>query len=434
MPDLARKAMQLVISPKPRPYPKCLTTTICMYNRSSPLIAPMKIYTSICSILAAGISLTILSGTAAWGETTSMVPVPTSASISVSTNGEKLNNLEEHYFGHSFASEKEEKRLRRLEYLVFGQSNESIDSNSRVANIEQIVSALAQKKIDDQAKAAAAELAAIKAAKSVKAEKPVKLTFNQAYVLAAKELKDKRYHAAADAYLKVISINPRYSPAYAYLGDILVKLKDYEGAKEAYRAGFEVDPFGQYGRYGKAKLMGLASREATIRTQPQDSQLIVERTLKLINKQSNDLSNIHAAEGQRWSRWRTDLANIQLRRIAQENHTSVNFIGRRGYQGYDDREQSNLANIRNNYVRNDAAVQATKIRAEAARKAAFVAQSAADLKAQMMQPVRPGNAKLRALGTNLYVRYYGSDTPSWNDGPVADDAPVELAAKAHKLR
>ncbi|MBP9091480.1 tetratricopeptide repeat protein [bacterium] len=410
----------------------------------------MKIYKRFCSVLVAGISLTFLSATAAWGETLSMIPLTSNASgnalgtstasasalasASASTRGEKLSTLEEHYFGHSFASEKEEKRLRRLEYLVFGQSNESKDSNSRVANIEQIVSDLAQKKLDDQAKALAAEKAAINAAKSAKAEKPVKLTFNKAYALAAQELRQKRYHAAADAYLKVISINPRYSPAYAYLGDILVKLKDYEGAKEAYRAGFEVDPFGQYGRYGKAKLMGLAKRDAYMRTQPQDSQLVVERTLKLINRQSNDLSSIHAAEGQRWSRWRTDLANIQLRRIAQESNTSVNYLSRRGYQGYDDREQSNLANLRNNYVRNDAAVQATKIRAEAARKAAFVAQSAADLKAQMMQPVRPGNARLRALGTNLYVRYYGSDTPSWNDGPVADDAPVELAAKAHKLR
>ncbi len=396
----------------------------------------MKIYRHLCSVLATVTTLTTLSGTAVWAETTAMVSLPNSSSgtVSASTSGDKLSKLEEHYFGHSFATEKDEKRLRRLELLVFGQSSESKDSSSRVSNIEQIVAELAQKKVDDQAKALAAEKAAINAAKSAKAEKPVKLTFNQAYALAAQELKQKRYHAAADAYLRVISINPRYSPAYAYLGDILVKLKDYEGAKEAYRAGFEVDPFGQYGRYGKAKLMGLAKRDAYMRTQPQDSQLVVERTLKLINRQSNDLSSIHAAEGQRWSRWRTDLANIQLRRIAQDTHASVSLLGRRGYQGYDDREQSNLANIRNNYLRNDAAVQATKIRAEAARKAAFVAQSAADLKSQMMQPVRPGNAKLRALGTNLYVRYYGNDTPSWNDSPVADDAPVELAAKAHKLR
>lgn len=396
----------------------------------------MKIYRHLYSVLATVTTLTTLSGTAVWAETTTMASLPNSASgtVSASTSGDKLSKLEEHYFGHSFTTEKDEKRLRRLELLVFGQSSESKDSNSRVSNIEQIVAELAQKKVDDQAKALAAEKAAINAAKSAKAEKPVRLTFNQAYALAAQELKQKRYHAAADAYLRVISINPRYSPAYAYLGDILVKLKDYEGAKEAYRAGFEVDPFGQYGRYGKAKLMGLAKRDAYMRTQPQDSQLVVERTLKLINRQSNDLSSIHAAEGQRWSRWRTDLANIQLRRIAQDTHASVSLLGRRGYQGYDDREQSNLANIRNNYLRNDAAVQATKIRAEAARKAAFVAQSAADLKSQMMQPVRPGNAKLRALGTNLYVRYYGNDTPSWNDSPVADDAPVELAAKAHKLR
>ncbi|MFA6207825.1 MAG: tetratricopeptide repeat protein [Candidatus Obscuribacterales bacterium] len=419
-----------------------------MYNRSSPLVTMMTIYRRLCAVLPSAITLSVISGTAAWADSVAMVPpmvatpsalTPASGlgpSSANSSNSEKLSVLETHYFGHGFTTESEPKRLRRLEYLVFGQANETLENNVRIGKIEQVLEALAQKKADDQAKAIAAEqaaMAALKADKS-KARKPEKLTFNKAYALAAQELKQKRYHAAADAYLKVININPRYSPAYAYLGDILVKLKDYEGAKEAYRAGFEVDPFGQYGRYGKAKLLGLAKRDSYIRTQPQDSPLIVERTIKLINKQSNDLSNLHAAEGQRWSRWRTDLANIQLRRIAQDNHTSVSLLNRRGYQGYDDTEQSNLANLRTNYVRNDAAVQATKIRAEAARKAAFVAQSAANLKAQMMQPVRPGNAKLRALGTNLYVRYYGSDTPSFNDDPVADDAPVELAAKAHKLR
>ncbi|CAN5433599.1 hypothetical protein BH11CYA1_BH11CYA1_36360 [soil metagenome] len=413
----------------------------------------MNTYRRLCSVLVAALSLTILSGAAAQAEkialgnlpnANSQSPsapktehLPDSESASAGTSlSDRLNVLEVHYFGHSFTSENEERRLRRMELLVFGQATDAKDNSARVNNIEQVVAALAKKKADDQAKAIAAEESALKAMKAEKSKpvKEVKLTFNKAYAIAALELKRKRYHAAADAYLKVISINPRYSPAYAYLGDILVNLKDYEGAKEAYRAGFEVDPFGQYGRYGKAKLMGLAKRDAYIRTQPLDSPLIVARTIKLINRQSNDLSNFHAAEGQRWSRWRTDLANIQLRRIAQDNNTSVSLLSRRGYQGYDDREQSNLANIRNNYVRNDAAVQATKIRAEAARKAAFVAQSAADLKAQMMQPARPGSAKLRALGTNLYVRYYGSDTPSFNDDPAADDAPVELAAKAHKLR
>jgi len=85
-------------------------------------------------------------------------------------------------------------------------------------------------------------------------------------------------------------------------------------------------------------------------------------------------------------------------------------------------------------MRNDAVIQGTRARSEATRKAAFVAQSAANLKSLMMQPTRPGNAKLRALGTNLYVRYYGSDTPSWTETPAPEDPAIELAAKANKLK
>ena len=74
-----------------------------------------------------------------------------------------------------------------------------------------------------------------------------------------------------------------------------------------------------------------------------------------------------------------------------------------------------------------------RARAEAARKAAFVAQSAADLKAQMLQPVGAGGTTLRALGTNLYVRYYGDENSSINDPPAPEDPVVELAAVAHKM-
>lgn len=346
------------------------------------------------------------------------------------TDTDRMIELEDRYFGHSFAQEPVEKRLRRLENLIFGQvSSESAPPSLRLHKIEQAVA-----KSGGQKKADLAKLPALSLPVPKKQGKAKKLTFNQTYAIAAQDIKLKRYHAAADGLLKVINMNPRYSPAYAYLGDVLIKLKDYEGAKEAYRAGFEVDPFGQYGRYGKARLMGMAATEGYRRNQPQDTPIVVERTIKLINKQSNDLGNRYATEGQTWSRWRTDLANIQLRRLAQDSHSQVQVLRRRGYQLYNDNEMSNLENLRTSYLRNDAVVQGTRARAEATRKAAFVAQSASNLKSLMMQPTRPGNAKLRALGTNLYVRYYGNDTPSWTESPVPEDPAIELAAKANKLK
>ncbi|MBA4075287.1 MAG: hypothetical protein C0508_09605, partial [Cyanobacteria bacterium PR.023] len=115
----------------------------------------MKTYTRLCATLAAGISLTILSGSAAWAESVSTVPAPANTSIAALTSvspvssensvgnnanatsgvtlddGARLSTLETHYFGHGFTSENADRRLRRLEYLVFGQANESKDCNSR---------------------------------------------------------------------------------------------------------------------------------------------------------------------------------------------------------------------------------------------------------------------------------------------------------------
>ncbi len=354
--------------------------------------------------------------------------VPVAIAVTAEPEKDRMFELEARYFGHSFAAEPVEKRLKRLENLIFGQASGE-PAHVRLAKIEQALAKSAGQKKADLAKLPDLSLPVQK-----KKGKTTKLTFNQTYAIAAQDIRLKRYHAAADGLLKVINMNPRYSPAYAYLGDVLIKLKDYEGAKEAYRAGFEVDPFGQYGRYGKARLMGMAAREGYMRTQPQDTPQVVERTIKLINRQSNDLGNRYATEGQTWSRWRTDLANIQLRRLAQDSHSQAQVLRRRGYQLYNDNEMSNLENLRTSYLRNDAIVQGTRARAEATRKAAFVAQSASNLKSLMMQPTRPGNAKLRALGTNLYVRYYGSDTPSWTEAPVPEDPAIELAAKANKLK
>lgn len=398
----------------------------CFYTRIS----------SVCLLLA-GMSLICLpSQTPAWA--TSVVSAETiraeetvTATSAPALDGDhkRLFELETRYFGRGYHSENDDKRLSRLENLVFGVPSPGA-TGDRLGKIEAVAA-----EIDKQKKTADLKTLPALTAAPVKAGKGKKLTFNQQYAVAAQNIRTKRYHAAADDLLKVINMNPRYSPAYAYLGDVLLKLHDYEGAKEAFRAGFEVDPFGQYGRYGKAKLMGLAQREAYMRTQPQDTPIVVERTIKLINRQSNDLSGRHIVEGQTWSKWRTDLANIQLRRIAQDSNQSMTMLRRRNYSLYTENDElSDINMLRTSYLRNDAVVQGMRARAEATRKAAHVAQSAANLKSLMMQPSRPGNAKLRALGTNLYVRYYGSDTPSWSETPVPEDPTVELAARAHKLR
>jgi hypothetical protein len=97
-------------------------------------------------------------------------------------------------------------------------------------------------------------------------------------------------------------------------------------------------------------------------------------------------------------------------------------------------EISNLGRLQSNFIRTDAIVQGNYARAEAARKSAFVQEAAANLKDQLLRPgVLKDDAHLKALGTSLYCRYYGDDTPSIDEPPVPEDPIQELKARAMGL-
>lgn len=347
-----------------------------------------------------------------------------------SAQQECLTRLENRFFAHSFAGESVEKRLSRLEAIMFGaRSNKSFEER-----VEKLTAAADLGKIDNSKEQAEFLQATLERSKAA-AKKPKKENFHSLYNAAMADLKLRRYHAAAEELLNAINHNPRYSPAYAYLGDVLIKLQDKPGALEAYRACFDVDPFGKFGRYGKAKLVALSAQAAYERTAPQDSPVVVERTIKMINRQSNDLGSRYYTDWDHWSNWRSALVGIRDRRVQEDAHDRARSVyGGNSRNGFYGGELSGAGVINNAYSRNDYMTTANRQRAEAARKSALVAQSAASLKEQMLQPQKAGSAKLRALGTNLYVRYYGSDTSSTAELPVPEDPPIELKATAAKLK
>ncbi len=114
--------------------------------------------------------------------------------------------------------------------------------------------------------------------------------------------------------------------------------------------------------------------------------------------------------------------------------------GRGGYGGgfrgvgYGPGEISDLNYLRGNYGRTDVRVRAMASQREAAQRAAHVAESATNLKDQLLRPPKKGGARLRALGTNVYVRYYGDETPSSSDEKIPEDPAIELRAKPGQLK
>lgn len=284
-------------------------------------------------------------------------------------------------------------------------------------------------------------------------------TFASLSADAVDDYKAMRYHACCAKLLKAIELKPNDAITFYRLGDVLTILKDEQGAKEAYSACFDSDPFGPVGRQARAKILAYAQRDAYLQTAPQDTPIVVGRTINAINRQSADLIDRYNREGQRWAQWRTRLGAIEARKIQDEtnqrlaalrqsyrggyygNGSPVGYYGHRSSYGafnpafsFDQREMSNLGQINASYQQSDARVQGNLARIEASTKAAAVAECATNLKDQMMQPARPGDAKLKALGTNLYVRYYGDDTPSYDDPQPPEDPLQELHAKALSLR
>lgn len=164
-----------------------------------------------------------------------LAALPAAAATALSPAGElTADDLERRFYAKTYEGESTHKRLARLEISVFGELRQGRPESERLRDLNSAV----QEK--DRASALAAAGAA--AGGAVKPDSPKrKETYLTWYRKAGADIRLKRYHAAADELLESIKLNPRFPDAYAYMGDVLLKLKDREGAKEAYKACFEVD-------------------------------------------------------------------------------------------------------------------------------------------------------------------------------------------------
>ena len=180
------------------------------------------------------------------------------------TDLDRFAIIEKRYFGHGYPSDTIEDRLFRLENLVFGTKTHA-PLPDRIKKLESVLGSAVPTATNEalnpgetpqtvaQPAAAAAPIAAA----------PVKTaarTFNGLYDQAMADVDASRFHAAAEGLEQAIQLNPNSAKAYALLANTLLRLQDREGAKEAFRACFQVDPFGADGRNAKAMLLKMVKR------------------------------------------------------------------------------------------------------------------------------------------------------------------------------
>lgn len=360
----------------------------------------------------------------------------------------RIYKMEAAFFGRAYDKDDLNRRVNRLENNVFG--GVSYDAlNDRLTRLERSLGREPQLKIENPR----AQKQSVKAQPQAKVSADKK--FADLLTRAQADISLKRFHAAAEELMSAIQLNPSSALAFRQLGDVLVELKDKEGALESYKACFENDPFGENGKYAKTKLLSLSASNARSKTAPQDTQPVVENTINTMNRQVSEYATRMRYESMRNSARiaRESAYSFNRDNVPAYSLNNADYYLRRaqrglggGYGGYGGGgrggrngfgypgEISDLNYMRSSWARTDSRVRAMAMQREAAQRAAYVSESAANLKEQLLRPQKKGDAHLRALGTNVYVRYYGDETPSSSDDNPPEDPALELRAKQQQLK
>lgn len=229
-----------------------------------------------------------------------------------------------------------------------------------------------------------------------------------------------RYHNAEDDFNEAVDMAPGLARIYAYLGVTLLQLNERTSAMDAMQAAYELDPFGTFGRYAKNCLIVLAGDEEIRRRGPRDDKKTVDKVLEKINRQAS-------SDAGRFSKGGSVAAN-------DRNITSSRFTNRLAseFSGYSD--VSNDYSMRSSYARSDAAVQSANAHRDATLRAASAREAANNLKMLLTTKILPGGSRLRAFGTTLNTRYYGSETRNLAPWYIPREYPPELKAQAKSLK
>jgi len=242
-----------------------------------------------------------------------------------------------------------------------------------------------------------------------------------AYDDGMENFKGTRYHAAEANFEQALAANRNDTRALLMLGRTREFLKDPEGAKEAYTAAFKINPFNADGAQAKSALVNLAAKVEGQKHAPLDDERTMRKSAHLIQKQGRELGQRNINYGNALARDRINLTFLSALAEGQPLGR-LNWRRRGVVSSWEENKQA--------FRQFDDRAQAFNYRANAARTAAAAENSANNLVLLLGEHDNGTNPHLRALGTNLYVRNYGS---SPLDDLSPDDPPLELHAKAWKL-
>lgn len=362
-----------------------------------------------------------------------------SPNVSISEPSEYAALLERKLFRRDYLDESMDERLVRLERFVFCEIRKG-PPERRLMELVKIV------RFDPNRLAAPAEVTSpiapraetsiattIQPSSEYIREAPreqKKVSVKDVMEEGLQNFQAKRYHAAQENFELAAVLAPTDSATHYFLGVISLKLRDYDAARRELKLAFRLDPFGEFGQLAKASLLEATSQAVIHGRPPADPEAIVQQCLRQMRRQTRDRIALNIAKGGAYAQMRMRSGNDHLRRLADMPRGPRNPMAYMPNLNRDPYFISTDYQFRTNWLRTDYQSQAIIAHTDGIKRARTVQESANNLKELLSQSPRPGQPRLRAFGTNLYVRYYGDERVG--ESEIGEDPMLELRASAKR--
>ena len=227
------------------------------------------------------------------------------------------------------------------------------------------------------------------------------------------------YKEAIRLLNKAEAEDPYNAELHYYLANCYVFQHDGESAIKQYSRCFDLEPLSKYGQYSRQALLGFGkkfrgftgSHDGKEHLAPDDPKSI-KQAVALIRKQTEDQDKRAHSYGEKAAESAIQKGEShaqQINKDAQQLSEDLAPLARSQAAQAELHEIRQKAVFAGQHARFEAQQQAAKHMEHAAQNAISLESSAASLLRLMSEDPKPGRVKLKALGTNLYVRNYGME-------------------------
>lgn len=231
--------------------------------------------------------------------------------------------------------------------------------------------------------------------------------------------KKKDYNAALKLLKKSSAADPYNAEIHYYLANCHIFLNDGESAMKEYSQCFDLEPLSTFGQYSRQALLAFGKKFKGLYTQAPDGKKHVypddpksiKQALALIKDQTCEREKLHHDTAETAAKTAVDAGeerNHRINKKAEELAEDITPTDRPPSPEVqlELHEIQQKAVFEGQRAKLNAQQEATKHMTHAAERSTNIENSANSLLSLISEKPKPGRIKVKAAGTNLYVRNY----------------------------